>query len=239
MRTLEFSVISALSCLSLIACGGKNKPADDATAIEIDNEDEFDNGDMEMMQEVGGMNEEKVTRTFKRLQPTLSQCLMDAGRGQDYLFGDVAFLVVVDQTGTATAAFAEKSNLGSYEAEKCMLGALKASKWPKPVGGLVGHARNGMGYDAPEDVRPPVEWSSSDIEETLSDSENAGALAACGGGGPFEITAYVEPSGRVLSAGISHTVENGEEAASCLVSAVEGMTFTSPGSWRAKVTFRR
>lgn len=237
LATLTAS-LAILSSSFLVGCGKKNKPAEDATTVQIDNDDEFDDG-MEMMQEKGGMNEEKVTKTFRRLQPDLSKCLLDSGKAADYLYGDVAFLVVVDQGGKAMQAYAERSNLGSYAAERCMLDVLRASRWPKPVGGLTGDARNGMGYDAPPDIRPPVEWTEEDIEETLTEEENAEMLNACGGGGPFEITMYVSPSGRVLSAGVAHTVENGDETASCLVGALEGMTFNSPGSWRAKVTFRR
>lgn len=236
-RNLAPLSVLFLTCSSLVACGGGKKPAEDAPKVEIDNEDEFDEG-MEMMQEVGGMNEEKVTSTFKRLQPDLVDCLMTAGKGQDYLFGDVAFVVTVDRSGKAVAAHTERSTLGNYQAERCMLDVLTSSTWPKPVGGLIGYARNGMGYDAPEDIRPPVDWSSAEIDETLADEKNRASLSACGSGGPYELTAYVAPSGKVLSVGVAHTVENGEEKAACLVTAVEEVRFKSPGSWRAKVTFR-
>lgn len=236
MRTRTALAASLLIATSLAACGGKQKAAEAPPEIEVDNTDEFDDG-MEMMQEFGGMNEEKVTRTFKRLVPDLSACLTNAGSGQDYLYGDVAFLVKVNTKGQAVAAHAENSNLGSYQAETCMLDLLKQTRWPKPVGGHIGLARNGMGYDAPSDVRPPVEWSASDVRDTLDATENAEALSACGGGGPFEITAYIDTDGSVLSAGIAHTDDNGDETAACLIGAVEAMKFSSPGSWRAKVSF--
>ena len=236
MRTRIVTAATALLCVSLVSCGSNQKPANDAPQIEINNDDEFDEG-MEMMAEFGGMNEEKVTRVFKRLVPDLSACLTGAGSGNDYLYGDVAFLVKVNRKGVAQAAHAERSNLGSYEAESCMLEVLKNTRWPKPVGGHIGLARNGMGYDAPSDVRPPVQWSADDVRETLQDSENAEALRACGRGGPFEITAYIGTDGRVLSAGVAHSDDDGEQTAACLVSAVEAMKFQSPGSWRAKVSF--
>lgn len=236
MLTRIVTTTAALLCTSLVSCGSKQKPAEEASQIEVNNDDEFDEG-MEMMQEFGGMNEEKVTKTFKRLVPDLSACLTGAGSDQDYLYGDVAFLVKVNVKGIAQAAHAERSNLGSYQAENCMLEVLKSTRWPKPVGGHIGLARNGMGYDAPGDVRPPVQWSASDVEETLQDPDNAEALRACGRGGPFEITAYIGTNGRVLSAGIAHSDDKGDATAACLIGAVEAMTFKSPGSWRAKVTF--
>jgi hypothetical protein len=225
--------------LSLTACGGKQKEPESAVEVEVDNQDEFDDG-MEMMQEFGGMNEEKVTRTFNRIVPDMSACLTHAGDGHDFLYGDVAFLVKVNTEGKAEVVHAKSSNLGHFGAERCMLDIIRKTRWPKPVGGKIGLINYGpMGYDAPEDIRPPVDWSTSDIEETLAEDENADMLDACGSGGPYEITAYVESNGQVLSAGISHTDDTGEETASCLVGAVEGMHFNSPGSWKAKVTFRR
>jgi hypothetical protein len=120
-----------------------------------------------------------------------------------------------------------------------MLKILKRSTWPKPVGGYIGLARWSIGFDAPGDVRPPIDWSSTEIEETLADGQNQQSLAACGGGGPFEITAYISRSGKVISAGVAHSDDNGEDTAQCLVSTLKNMSFPSPGSWQAKVSFSR
>ncbi len=239
MRIRSLLTLIPLTAVSLSACGGSHrKDSETAAQVEVDNEDEFDDG-MEMMQEFGGMNEEKVTKVFKRLAPDLANCLTTQGENERYLAGDVAFLVKVDREGKAVAAHAEKSNLGSFQAERCMLRILEESRWPKPVGGLIGLARWSIGFDAPSDERPPVEWSSSEVEGTITEDENAQALYACGTGGPFIITAYVSRSGKVLSAGVAHSDDNGEQTAECLVSTIEGMTFPSPGSWRAKVSFAR
>lgn len=228
-----------LLSLCLAACGGKKKETETAANVEVDNEDEFDDG-MEMMQEFGGMNQEKVDKIFRRIAPDLSACLTSVGKNQDYLFGDVAFLFKVNLQGVAEIAQVKSSNLGSFRAERCMLGVIKKTTWPKPVGGYIGLVNYGpMGYVAPDDIRPPVEWAASDVEKTLTDAKNAEELYACGRGGPFEITAYIEGNGRVLSAGVAHTDDNGEETAACLVDVIEGMTFDSPGSWKAKVTFTR
>lgn len=234
-------VIPAALLLALFqnSCGGNKKEPESAAHVEIDNEDEFDDG-MEMMQEFGGMNQEKVDKTFRQIAPDLSACLTETGKGQDYLFGDVAFLFKVNRSGVAEVAQVKSSNLGSFRAERCMLGVIKKTTWPKPVGGHIGLVNYGpMGYDAPEDVRPPVSWQASDVEKTLNDAKNAEVLYACGRGGPFEVTAYIAANGKVLSAGVAHTDDNGEETAACLVGAIEGMTFDSPGSWKAKVTFTR
>jgi len=222
--------------LLAVACGGKQAPEAAAPGYEIDHEQD-DSGGMEMMQEFGGMNEEKVKKTIENLYPSLSECLMNGSKRVDFLGGEVAFLVKVNTSGVAEVAHAERSTLGDYASERCMLDTLKKSRWPKPVGGRIGLARTSIAFDPPSDVRPPVDWSERDIQKALA--ENDGELAACGRGGPFEITAYVDTKGRVMTAGVAHADDSGEQAASCLVQAVEGIQFGSPGSWPAKVTFRR
>lgn len=226
------------SFVFVIGCGSQQKKADNSSKVVVDNEDEFEDDGVEMMQEFGGMSEDKVTKAFKRVQKDLVACLGVEGPSSEYLGGQVAFLVTVDRSGRTLAAQMERSDLGSYSVERCMLDILAKNHWPKPVGGHKGLARSGMEYDSGA-VRPPVQWEVSDIESTLTSSKNAEILAACGGGGPFEITAYVATSGKVLSAGIAHTDDDGEKTAACLVAAVEEMRFPSPGSWPAKISFQR
>lgn len=239
MRLVAKLILIPVFTSSALACGGgKQNDAKSPAPVEAADEEESED-DMEMMQEFGGMNEEKVTKVFKNLAPRLADCLTTQSQSEPYLAGDVAFLVKVDRSGQAVAAHAEKSNLGSYDVERCMLDILKSGQWPKPVGGHIGLARWSIGFDAPSDVRPPVAWNASDVSDTLSRADNDNALDSCGGSGPFEITAYVATSGKVLSAGIAHVDDQGEAAAQCLIGAVQGMTFSSPGSWRAKVTFTR
>jgi len=236
MRSVFRPTSLIVAALFASACGGKQAPESKAPAYEIDDERD-DSGGVEMMQEFGGMNEEKVKKTIEKLYPSLSDCLMNGSKRVDFLGGEVAFLVKVNTSGQAEIAHAERSTLGDYASERCMLSELKKSRWPKPVGGRIGLARTSIAFDPPSDVRPPVEWSESDVQSALAD--HSSELAACGRGGPFEITAYVDTKGHVMTAGVAHSDDSGEEAASCLVQAVEGIQFGSPGSWPAKVTFRR
>ena len=127
--------------------------------------------------------------------------------------------------------------IGDRVTEKCMLDVLRAKSWPKPVGGEVGIAQGGIGFDMINDVREPTEWSSEDAAPGL-DKLN-GKLNACKNGkGGFEVTLYVDTDGNVLSAGATPPDEEGEKSVDCIVDALKGATFPSPGSWPAKVTFR-
>lgn len=233
-RTSSIAVLAlALGSLA-VACGGKQEEAK-APTYEIDDEQDHSGG-MEMMQEFGGMNEEKVQKTIEKLYPSLTECLMDGYKKVEFLGGEVGFLVKVNLKGEAEAAHAESSTLGNYQAEQCMLDKLKASRWPKPVGGKIGLARTSIAFDPPADVRAPVSWGQDDIQKLLESSREE--LHSCGRGGPFTITAYVSTRGQAMSVGVAHADDSGESTAACLVGVVQSMHFPSPGSWPAKVTFR-
>lgn len=234
-QVLRSLVLSPLFALLLVACGSKQQEVKQPN-YELDDEDEDRLGGIQVMQEFGGMNEEKVNKTIERLYPSLSDCLMKGYQRVEFLGGEVSFLVKVNLQGEAEAAHIEQSTLGNYQAEQCMLVKLKDSRWPKPVGGLIGLARTSIAFDPPADVRAPVEWSENDISQVLSDARNQ--LRTCGPGGPFSITAYVKTNGSVLSAGVAHSDDRGHDTAACLVDAVQNLKFPSPGSWPAKVTFR-
>ncbi len=226
--------LTSLAALGLLACGGDKQEAKQPT-YEIDNERD-DTGGMEMMQEFGGMNEEKVNKAIEALYPDLESCLMQGYKRVEFLGGEMAFLVKVNLQGEAEQAQAERSTLGDFQTEQCMLGKLKASRWPKPVGGKIGLVRNSIAFDPPADVRGPVQWDQSDVATVLAQSQSD--LKACGNGGPFSVTAYIRTNGKVLSAGIAHADDGADDVAACLVGAVQNIKFPSPGSWPAKVTFQ-
>ena len=216
------------------ACGSSQQEAKQPEwVVEEDNEPE----QLEVMQDYGGMNQEKVDRVFKRVAGDLSQCLLDGQKRVEFLGGDVGFYLEVDLTGRAKSAHIQQSNLGDYETEQCMLEVLRAQTWPKPVGGKLGKISSSIGFDPPEDVRPPVRWDADDAAKGIDQASEE--MAACGSGGPFTITAYIGTNGSVLSAGVAHSDDSGENAALCLVKAVKHTKFGSPGSWPAKLTFQR
>ncbi|HSC87252.1 MAG TPA: AgmX/PglI C-terminal domain-containing protein [Polyangiaceae bacterium] len=223
----------AFAAFTLMACGGEQKEVKKPTYEDDDERDHLDG--MQVMQEYGGMNEEKVNKTIESLYPSLESCLMKGYERVEFLGGEMAFLVKVNMSGVAEHAQAERSTLGDFQTEQCMLGKLKDSRWPKPVGGRIGLVRSSIAFDPPAEVRSPVEWTENDVASTLAKAE--GDLKACGNGGPYLVTAYIRTNGKVLSAGVAHADDGGDDVAACLVGAVQNIKFPSPGSWPAKVTF--
>ena len=225
----------ALTGVLALSCGQQKLAEAPTNTIEEDDGDDPDDG-LDMMQECGGMNENKINRAVKRVQDELGACLMAGYEDVEFLGGDVQFLIEINSKGAAQAVYVEQSSLGNYGVEQCMADALSNKRWPKPVGALIGVAHTGMGISAPEGLREPIAWSADDIQGHLNHEQDK--FSECGdGGGPFNFTAYVSPSGKVLSAGLAHLDAGGEDTGLCLLKKVEESRFPSPGSYPAKVQF--
>lgn len=229
-------LLALAACGAVVGCGG-SQPPPEAPAPELTSDDDSsEESSMAVSSEVGGLNESKVNRAFEEAVPALQKCLNRGSQRVEFLGGAVAFFVEVGGDGQVGHAHLEQSTLGDRETEKCMLGALKAQSWPKPVGGKVGHARKSFDFDPPSDVRPPTEGDSAAISAALE--EKADAIAECksGASGTFTATVYIDTEGKALSAGVAPPDAAGEAAVDCLVSLLKETTYPSPGSWPAKVS---
>ena len=236
---LRRSMLSGVGLiLTVAACGGSaptSKMADEAP--ETDASDGERKSGIRMSSELGGLNEAKVNETFESSIRELQGCLSRGANRIEFLGGAVSFFLEVDEAGQVSQAYLEQSSLGDRKTEKCMLGALKTKSWPKPVGGKVGHARKSFDFDPPNDVRPPTEWGSENVEKALA--EKASAIDECkdGSRGTFTATMYVDTEGNPIAVGVTPPDADGERAVDCLVDVLKQSQYPSPGSWPAKVTF--
>ncbi|MFZ5894432.1 MAG: AgmX/PglI C-terminal domain-containing protein [Myxococcota bacterium] len=223
-------------CVS--ACGGDEKPPP-KTQVEAGAPKTEGNGlrGIRTSSEIGGMNEEQVDATFKSALASLERCLNRGTERIEFLGGSVSFFIKVNSDGKVSESYLEKSTLGDRETEKCMLSTLRNRSWPKPVGGMHGLARKSFDFDPPNDVRPPLEWDSEHIKSALKKLSDKLDECRDGNAGTFEATAYVSTEGSVLAAGVTPPNQAGESAVDCMVEAIRGASFPSPGSWPAKVSF--
>jgi hypothetical protein len=228
-----------LLCLTLslgTACGGSEAPAKDASVHDAPPKQEVEGKGVSASAEIGGLNEDDVDAAFSGALKGLKRCVDSGAKEVEFLGGSVAFFLKIDSSGKVALAYLEHSTIGNRATERCMLDALRAKTWPKPVGGEHGLARKSFSFDPPNDVRPPTTWNGEDAEPGMK--KIAADVAACkqGSGGPFEATLYVGTNGKVLSASVTPPDEAGNGAIDCLVGVLEGASFPSPGSWPAKVT---
>ncbi len=223
--------------LCLGACGGSEEKRA-SSADDVVREDQADEGASQVgvSSEIGGLNQEAVDRTFSKSLQDLQRCLDQGAEQLEFLGGDVSFSLKIGTDGHLSDAHLEESTLGDRDTELCMLQALAKRSWPKPVGGETGLARKSFSFDMPKDVRPPTDWSRDSVEETLD--ELSQDIDGCkDGGGAYTVTMYVGTDGSVMAAGVAHSEDARESAADCLVAALKGAKFPSPGSWPAKVSF--
>lgn len=234
------SSAAALVCATLfifggLACGG-NEPPPEAphTARHAHREP---SGQVAVSADIGGLNEEKVDKTFQSALSDFQRCLDDGAKRVEFLGGSVNFFVKIDDHGRVDHAHLEKSTMGDRDTEKCMLACLRGKRWPKPVGGVHGLARKSFDFDPPNDVRAPTSWDSERISGVIGKLSRKISACKDGHGGMFEGTLYVATDGSVLAAGVTPPDEAGESAVDCLVDVLKGASLPSPGSWPAKVTF--
>jgi len=224
----------ALPLVLLAACGDATpvpKTADDKPETE-----EPHASKMAVSSEIGGLDEAKVNAAFESSLSGLERCLNQGASRVEFLGGSVSFFVKIDMEGKVDGAYLEKSTLGDRDTEKCMLDALRAKHWPKPVGGEHGLARKSFDFDPPNDVRAPADYDQDHLGKGLD--KISGKLASCKHAkGAYEATMYVATDGSVLSAGVTPPNEDGEDSVDCLVATLKGAAFPSPGSWPAKITF--
>jgi hypothetical protein len=231
-------VLGLVVSMSVVGCGGDRPPAKAAPEPERAFRRGGDESNLEVAAEVGGLPEEEVQRIFKRSMKGFTRCLTDGYSRIEFLGGDVVLYVAVNRNGELERAYLERSTLGDRATERCMVEVLRAQHWPKPVGGKLGEARHSLGWDPPADVRPPIEWTPDDISDGLGKvQEGLDTCKAQASAGRYSITMYVGTDGAPMSVGVSPPVGDADLASDCLVGAILGAKFKSPGSYPAKVTF--
>ncbi|HEY5956903.1 MAG TPA: hypothetical protein VIV60_10135, partial [Polyangiaceae bacterium] len=138
----------------------------------------------------------------------------------------------------AQAVTIEESTLGDRDAEKCMRGVLLGMTWPKPVGGRTAHAHyTAAAFEPPDpEVREPVSVEAEQVKKVQTKLRKK-ASDCHGVSSTYQVTAYLDTSGKVITASVTTRDPEGEASIDCLVDLVKTAEFPSPGSYMGKVTF--
>ncbi|AKT41829.1 AgmX/PglI C-terminal domain-containing protein [Chondromyces crocatus] len=217
-------------------CGGTQPPAEVPEAEGSSSTARRGGSGMGISAEIGALDEADTQAVFEKAAGKLMRCFEQGMRRVPYLGGEVRLAARVTESGGARWVYVKDSTLGDRQAETCMVETLRGVSWPKPVGGE-GLAENSYHFDPSADERPPVSWSADALGAPFQDA--LPRLTSCrkdAGTGVMKATLYVDPDGKVVSAGVSGSDDRAEAAASCVVDALRGVTFPSPGSYDAKVS---
>jgi hypothetical protein len=145
--------------------------------------------------------------------------------------------VRVKKDGSARWIYVKDSSLGDHETEACMVGVLKAVKWPEPIDGEEGILENGFEFAPGSEERMPVDWTPDQLGAKFRDARPK--LTQCrsdAGTGPLKATLYIDTEGKAGGIGVSTSDEKGEGAIRCVIETLSGLTFPSPGSFASKVS---
>jgi len=229
---------AVLVSLVALGCGGSTPPPRQEKEPERAFRTGGDESNVDVSAEVGGLPEAAVRSAFKRAEKGFLRCLTEGYGRIEFMGGEVAFYVAVGKGGTIARAYLERSTIGDRDTEQCLVDVLRKQKWPAPVGGEVGEARNSLTFDPPADVRPPLDWSENDLGDGLGRVRKE--LDDCkqqAGSGTYTVTMYVDPDGTAKSVGVSSPTAGADVAMDCIVGVLRSAKFSSPGSYAAKVTF--
>jgi hypothetical protein len=227
---------ATLACLAFVGCGASAPPPVEAPVEDPNKGAPERTTGPSVESEIGGLDDLKVKQTFEHLAGKLNGCYTTGSQRLAYMAGEVRFVVRVKKDGGARWAYLKDSTLGDRETEVCMLGILKGTSWPRPLGGE-GLAENSFTFEPGGEERPPVAWSPEQLGSGQRKAKTA--LTQCrkqAGTRSLKATMYVETDGKASAVGIASGDEKGDAAADCVIQALKGIKFPSPGSYASKVS---
>jgi len=185
--------------------------------------------------EIGGLNEEAVERSFKKMESAIQTCFTNGSAKVNGLGGHFKMKLRIDPQGAVKWAYLGESTLGDRDTEKCLLEAARAKSWPLPVGGD-GLAEKSYDLDA---ATPPKDLDSKKykIAISLAAKETAKCRKRGTWGTVFAVTAYLRWDGLPIAVGIAPPNEKGEEVIDCMVKILRKIKFGSTGRRVAKLGF--
>jgi hypothetical protein len=220
----------------LLAACAKNASAPPRSAVEPDAPESRAPRDdaLAVSGLLGTLSQREIQGALEPKLPKFLRCAMQRRAQLDVLAGSLTtrFNVAVD--GTVDHVQPAESTLGDRETERCMLEIAKATRFPPPHGG---EAEFTWPLELPPDadVRAPVELVPEPEQAPLAGGR-AELHEKCGGGSVL-VTAYLDPSGQVLAAGVAAPALATPAELDCVAEGVRAFRFASPGSYVGKLSF--
>jgi hypothetical protein len=222
-----------MMCALSAGCGGSTPATETAEDVEDREEARRDDGS-QITGILGTISRDAVEGTLSPRMNRFMACLEQRLGDVEFLSGDIRMSFRIHEDGTVSWVYASQSNLGDREAEQCIVSVARSARFPHPHGGEAEFTW-GFGFDAPEDVRPPLSWDASALGDRVDDVPEV--ARECSANGSYQVTAYVQPGGRVLAAGGSAPSAEGDGVLDCILARVREWEMPNPGSYAAKVTF--
>lgn len=224
----------------LVACGGADQPSEaEATTMSTAAPTA---GEERPVTRNDGVGIEGLMGTIsamavqRALEPRIGRffsCFNQRSGDVEVIGGRIVMSFRIRTDGSVLWVYPRESTIGDRETERCMLEVAASTRFSRPQGGEAEFSYP-LEVDPPDDVRPATFWDTSRVSTHVD--RRRGEIADCGPG-PFRVTVYVAPGGRVLAAGASTSEQTQGEALDCVADAVRGWAMPDPGSYPAKVSF--
>lgn len=222
------------------ACGGASTEQQSETTVVARRDDgprEEPRDGVAISGLMGTVSSESVRDTLQMRQDRFLACFTDRLEHVRVLGGtiELAFRVKVD--GSVLWVYPKRSTIGDRETERCILGVAGSVHFRRPNGG---EAEFSWPFEVapPDDVRPPLSWTSDRVAPLLAQHLDLGSRCRPAGSDvTYSITAYVAPGGAVLAAGGAPSGPGGIDSVDCVLDMVRGWPMPNPGSYPAKITF--
>jgi len=184
----------------------------------------------------GQLDAPACERVLAKSQPGLKKCYDDVASRMYFLSGHVEFKLFIGTDGKAKKIITQRSNVGSYEVEHCLLQTLAKLEYPAAKGGL-GEITYPMDFAG----RGPLgSWGREQIGENLDKEKKK--LLGCqskakkpkgtekfASAEETRLTMYVAPGGQVAAVGFSSPKEPLDEAVTaCLDKKARELKLADP-----------
>lgn len=234
-RALVFVALS----VGLCACGGGAEESGDVTTVPVDDRRRHDpdaNDGVQIQGLLGTLSRDEIQLGLEPRLDRFEGCFVRAATANEIVSGRIDFFFRIATDGRVRWVYPRGSNVGDRETERCLLGVAQGARFPRPHGGEAEFTWP-IEFPVSDDVRPPVHWDPERVADTVA-ARGGEALQGCGAGGvSFQVTVYVAPGGRVITAGASTGNAAELDHVDCIVEAVRAWSLPDPGSYPAKVSF--
>ncbi len=225
----RFIFTSIILCVYLSACGGAEKKETKVISVEDYETGTFsvEAGDGQVEGLLGNVTGDELERVFANNRRSMERCYEEAVMDLEELEGTLRFQAEVASDGTVSSAFIMESDLGSVDAEMCMLQVVKEMTFKRVKGG-VAIIYYPLELEAPYAHPPFVTWPDKKIDKVVN--QHRAELNRClKGKSGIHLTLYIGMGGMVLSAGGAAETLDAYEATTCAAGVTRSWRFDDPG----------
>jgi hypothetical protein len=182
--------------------------------------------------EIGGMNEDAVEGRFRSMMAPIGKCFEGGSARVEQIGGSFTVSFRVDRKGNTRWAYMKASTIGDRGTESCILDLVRREAWPKPLSGE-GLVEKTIEI---EPSKPPHALDGKRVRAVVKVAQKRIESCRKGVRGAFLATVYLEPNGRVRTAGVATPNEKGDLVADCITTEIQKLKFVATGKV-AKVSF--